>query len=186
MGLLDGAANPAGAAAGGLQAVLGGIQALTSGVKQKNQNLLNYANGYNLNPSISDLYNKALANYSPNDYQSKSYLNDTNTIGTNLQTGIDASQTRQGGIGSLTSMVASADDQDAKAASRAEGVGRQTFNQLQGATSMKAADDKYKYELKYNLLAAQAAAAAKQKSQGLQNLYGGLSSVAVSSMKDTS
>jgi hypothetical protein len=165
----------AGAVSSGLQ-FLGGLgQALFSGVKKKERALERHANSYQKNESVMDYYNKALAKYNPNAYASQSYQNDTNQIQRNLQSGISASQDRRGGLSTITGLVQGANDSSAKAASRAEGAQAQNLSQLGGATQMKAAEDTKKFDMQYNLLAMKAGAAAKQKSQGLQNMFGGLS-----------
>lgn len=162
----------------GLQ-FLGGLgQTLFSGVKKANKNLENQVNSYQKNDSIMDYYNKSLNQYSANAYDSQGYQNDTNKIQRNLASGIGATQDRRGGLASIAGLVQGANDADANAAQRAEGVQRQNLHMLGNATRMKAAEDFKPFEMKYNLLAAKAGAAAKTKSQGLQNMFGGLSSAA--------
>jgi hypothetical protein len=43
---------------------------------------------------------------------------------------------------------------------------------------MKTQEQKYPFEMKYNLLAAKAGQAARTKNMGLQNIFGGLSDIA--------
>ena len=171
---------PLGAITGGLQALGGLVQTFTSGVKKKEKALEALADSYKPNEGIVDYYNKALAKYDPNPYTSQSYLNDTNKIQRNLGTGLAASQDRRGGLGTLSTLVQGANDAGANAASRAENQQNQALSQLGNAARVKAQEDFKPFEMKYNLLAAQAGAAAKQKAQGLQNFYGGLASMAAS------
>ena len=155
---------------------LGGVaQTLFSGVKKANRNLERHANSYKPNESIMDYYNKALSRYDSNAYNSAGFKNDTNQIGRNLTTGINASQDRRGGLATISGLVQGANDAGAKAAARAEGQQAQQLSQLGQATQMKAAEDKVPFEMKYNLLAAKAGQAAKTKNMGLQNIFGGLS-----------
>lgn len=161
-----------------LSVVGGAIQHFTSGAKKKENALENYANTYQPNSSIMDYYNKALNNYSANPYTSAAYQNQTNQINRNLQGGIAASSDRRGGLSTLTGLVQGADDAEAKAGINAEATNRANLGLLGRATGMKSAEDFKPFQMKYNLLAAKAGAAAKQKSMGLQNMFGGLSSAA--------
>lgn len=167
-----------GTIAGGLQAAGGLVQAFTSGVKKKEKALENFANSYQKNDSIMDYYNKSLNAYSANAYDSAGYQNDTNKIQRNLASGIGATADKRGGLATIAGLVQGANDADANAAQRAEAAQRQNLNMLGGATRMKAVEDYKPFEMKYNLLAAKAGAAAKQKQQGLQNFYGGLNAMA--------
>ena len=168
--------NPVSAVSSGLQ-FLGGLgQTLFSGVKKANRNLENFSKTYTPNQSISDYYNKAMANYNPNPYNSLSYQNAANKVQGNLATGISASQDRRGGLGSIGSLVNNANQADANAAASADAAGRANLNILGQAAGMKTREDKVPFDLQYNLLAMKAGAAAKTKSDGLQNMFGGLSS----------
>lgn len=172
-----------GAITGGLQALGGLAQFAFSGVKKANRRLEKFVNSYKPNASILDYYNKALNNYSANPYTSQSYQNQTNRIGRNLATGISASQDRRGGLANISALVQGSNDAEARAASQAEAAQRQNLGVLGGATRMKAQEDFKPFEMKYNLLAAKAGAAATQKRQGLQNMFGGFSNAAASGLK---
>jgi len=159
-----------------LQTVGGLLQTAFSGVKKANKNLENFANTYKPNESIMDFYSKALSKYSPNAYNSASYRQQTNNIGRNLSTGINAAQTRRGGLATISGLVQGANDASGRAVAQAEQQQNQDLAQLGTATNMKAAEDKIPFQIKYNLLSAKAGQAAKMKNNGLQNIFGGLSS----------
>jgi hypothetical protein len=169
---------------GGLQTLGGIAQVAFSGVKKANKNLEAHANSYKPNESIADYYNKSLAKYNPNPYNSLSYQNATNKIQGNLATGISTSQDRRGGLATIGSLVSGANSANANAAAAAEAQSGADLNRLGQAAGMKTREDKVPFDLKYNLLAAKAAAAAKTKSDGLQNIFGGLSTVASGGLFD--
>ena len=176
MGLDIGEINPVSAISSGLQLIGGLGQTLFSGVKKANRKLENFANTYKPNESISDFYNKSLAQYNANPYNSLAYQNATNKVQGNLATGISASQDRRGGLASISSLVNNANQADANAAANAEAASSRDLNRLGQAAGMKTREDKVPFDLKYNLLAMKAAAAAQTKRDGLQNMFGGLSS----------
>jgi hypothetical protein len=159
----------------GLQTLAGIGQTLFSGEKKANKKLEKFANSYKPNESIMDLYNKALSRYDTNAYNSAGYRQQTNNINRNLVTGINASQTRRGGLSTISGLVQGANDASGRAVVQAEQQQAQQLGQLAQATGMKAAEDKVPFELKYNLLAAKAGQAARTKNMGLQNIFGGLS-----------
>jgi hypothetical protein len=159
------------------QTVLGIGQSLFSGKGRAERNLEKLAGSYKPNQSILDYYNQALAKYNPNAYNSQAYQNRANINQRNLTTGINAAQDRRGGIGALGGLVQGADDANAKAASEAESEQRANLSQLGQATGMKAEEDFKPFSMKYNLLAAKAGGANANLSAGVQNIYGGLSSL---------
>lgn len=168
--------NPVSAISSGLQ-TLGGLgQVLFSGVKKANSNLENFSKTYTPNQSIGDYYNKALANYNANPYNSLSYKNAMNNNAGSMATGLNSAQDQRGGLASIGSLVNGNNQSNAAAAASAESQNRANINVLGQATGMKAREDKVPFDLTYNLLAQKAAAAAKTKSDGLQNMFGGLSS----------
>lgn len=160
--------------------VLGGVaQSIFSGAKKKEKDLEKFANSYTPNASIMDFYNKSLARYSANPYESQSYQRQQNLINRNLTTALNSSQTRRGGLGSLSTLVQGANDASSKAASQAIGEQGQILNQLGGATRMKAAEDTRKYDMLYNLKAMKAGQAAQTQNMGYKNIFGGLSNASM-------
>lgn len=170
--------NPFGAVAGTLQ-TLGGVgQAFTSGVKKKEHALEAFNDSYSPNQSILDYYQKAYNKYDPNAYNSAGYRQGQQNINNNLATGISATQDRRSGVGAISNLVANANRASLGNVVNAERLQNQNLAQLGHATGMKANEDRGIFERKYNLLAMKAAAAAKQKNDGLQNIFGGLSNIA--------
>jgi hypothetical protein len=127
---------------------------------------------------IMDYYNKALARYNPNAYQSTYYQQMQNQINRGLATGLGASQTRRGGLMALPGLVQGSMDQQARAAAQAEQIAGQDLSRLAGAAQMSAADRRRVEEAKTNLLLQKWAQKAKLMNQGLQNIYGAGSTAA--------
>lgn len=127
---------------------------------------------------ILDYYNKALARYSPNAYQSAYYQQMQNQIQRGLATGLGASQTRRGGLMALPGLVQGSLDQQARAAGQAEQMQAQALGQLGGAAQVRAAEIRRPQEANINLLLSKAAQKATLLNQGLQNIYGGASTAA--------
>lgn len=168
--------------AAGLKALGGLAQSIFSGRKRKERELEKYAETWKPSQSILDYYNQAYARYNPNAYQSKMYQEQQNQIQRNLATGIGASQERRGGLANIAALTQGASDSSRRAATAAEQMQGQQLSQLGSAAQQKAAQDRYGYELKYNLLAQKAGQAARTQNMGLQNLYGGLADLATVGM----
>ena len=158
------------------QFVGGAAQLLFSGKRRKEKDLENYANSYQPNASILDVYNKAYNRYSTNPYQSQFYQNAQNQIQRNLATGISSTGDRRGGLATIGALTQGADDANAKAGVTAENMQGQQLGQLEQATRMKAAEDTKKYDMIYNLKALKAGAANQQQAAGEQNMFGALGS----------
>lgn len=167
--------NPISLIPAGLQALGGIAQAAFSGQKRKTKDLMDYANSYTPNSSIQQYYNDAMNNYDPNAYNSAGYRNQTNLNARNLATGVDATQTRRGGLGAIGGLVQGANDANAQATAAAQSRQSQQLNQLGQATTMKAAEDAKKFNMIYNIKAQRAAAATATQNMGLKNVFGGLS-----------
>lgn len=163
----------------GVQALGGLAQTIFSGRKKKERDLENYANSYTPNSSIMDYYNKSLARYNANPYQSQSYQNQTNLINRNLATGINATQDRRGGLSTISGLVQGANDASAKAGAMAENQQAQALGQLGTASGMKAREDAKKFDMLYNLKAMKAGQAAQTQNMGYKNIFGGLSNASM-------
>lgn len=146
--------------------------------EQSENKLEEQANSFQPNASILDYYNKALAKYSPNPYQTASYSQQSNEINRNLATGLNAASNKRLGLGAIGGLVQQANDASARAAGNAEASNRQDLSQLAQAAGMKTNEQQKKFDLMYNLTAAKAGAYAQTQNTGLQNLYGGLSNAA--------
>jgi hypothetical protein len=163
-----------------ISAGLGLYQAISGGVKahKAEKDLEAQAKGFQPNQSILDYYNKALAKYNPNPYQTASYQQQKNQIGSNLATGLNAAQNRRGGLGAIGGLVNQANQASAQAAGNAENQNRSELSQLGNAAGAKTGEQQKKFDLMYNLTAAKAGAGASQENTGISNLYGGLSNAA--------
>jgi len=171
---------PIGAA---IQAGLGLYQTIAGGIRaKKSEKALSKMQSptYDLNPSITDYYQKALARYNPNAYQSAGYRQGQQNIGSNLAAGITASQDRRGGLANVSNLVAQSNRASLSNVANAENQQAQALGQLGSAAGMKAGDDRMAFninkvqpfERKYNLLAAKASGGNKVMGAGLSNIFG--------------
>lgn len=155
-------------------------QSIAGGIKAKNaeKKLEGQVNAFQPNQSIMDYYNKRLAAYNPNPYQTLGYQQQKNQIAGNLATGLNSAQNRRLGLGAIGGLVNQANQASAQAAGTAEARNNQELSGLGQAAGMKTAEQQKKFDMLYNLTAMKAGAAASQENTGLQNLYGGLSNAA--------
>lgn len=161
-------------------AVYGIYQSASASAKRKKAEaaLENQVNQEKPDSSILDYYNKALAKYSPNPYQSISYNQQNNQIQRNLATGLNNAQDRRLGLGALGGLVQQANDSSAKAAANADAQGRQDLSVLGGAAQRLSSEKKRLFDMKYNLQAAKAGAYASTQNTGMRNIFNGLSNAA--------
>ena len=111
--------------------------------------------------------------------------------GRGLATGISALQDRRS-TGNVAGLVEGEQDSLGKAGVQAEGLQRQAMSQYGQATNMKAADDKYAFDVnqeapferKYSLLAAKASGGNQMVNAGLSNISQGLQSYSQSKQED--
>lgn len=169
-------AFPLGAAiqgvAGLAQSIIGGI-----GAHKAQRQLEKLVSSYKPNASIMDFYNKALNKYNVNPYTSQSYQYQTNQAQRGLATGINALQDRRSVLAGLPSLIQQQQDLSSRAAAQAEGESSRNLAQLGQATQMKAAEEKYPFQLKYGLLASKAGGQNQLLNAGLQNIFGAASSL---------
>ncbi len=163
---------------GGAQMLGGVLQTVFSGKKKAERNLERLANSYQKNPSIMDYYTKSLNNYNANPYSSASYQQATKEAQRGQSAGINALGDRRSVLSGLPQLVTATNSASLRAASNAERERQGQLNTLGRATEMKAREDKYPFELKYNMLAQKAAGANAQKSAGWRNIFGGLGTAA--------
>lgn len=148
---------------------------------QKNKaeaDLEKQAKEFQPNSSIMDFYNKALAKYNANPYQSAGYQQQNNQIQRNLATGISAASNRRLGLGAIAGQVQQANDASARAVGNAEMQQGQDLARLGQAGAMKTAEQQKKFDMLYNLSAQKAGAYAQTQNSGMQNVFNGLSSAA--------
>jgi len=87
-------------------------------------------------------------------------------------------QSRRSAVAGLPYVLRAANDATLNTEVAAEGEKDSRFAQLGGITGAKAQEEKYPFELKYNLQSLKAGAGAAGVNAGLSNMYGGLSSAA--------
>ena len=173
-----------------LQGVTGLIQSISGGSKAKKaqselENLKTPT--YNSNKGIMDYYNTAMQRYNVNPYQSQQYQYGQQQSNRNLSAGIGALQDRRSAVGGISRLAAGANDAALRNGMAAEQEQNQRFGQLGSATGMKAQDDMTRfqyndvapYEKQYNLLSMKAGAANQMQNAGMQNMFGGLSSLSM-------
>jgi hypothetical protein len=156
-----------------VMAVASGVQAVSAASKRKKAEkaLEKQADSYKPNESIMDYYNKALSKYDPNPYNSLGYKQQTNQNLRNLTTGINAAQNRRIGVGAVSGLVQATNDANSRAAAQAEQQQAQALGQLGQAAGMKTQEERYPFEMRYNLLAAKAGQAAQRQNMATQNAF---------------
>lgn len=171
---------PAGLIPGAIQGIIGGIQAISGGNRAKNaqRQMEKMINNYAGGQSIMDYYTKALNKYNMNPYNSAMYQLQSENARAGTAQGINNLQDRKSALAGIAPLIQNQNDNLLKAAATAEGQQAQALGQLGQATAMKDREDKYKFEAKYNLLGAKAGGGANIMNAGIQNLYGGVGSIA--------
>lgn len=161
------------------QGVLGiGESIINAGKAHRAQRQLEtMIDNYQPNQSIMDYYNKALSRYNSNPYTSSLYNQQKENIARSTAQGIAALGDRRSALAGIPALVQNQNDSMLKAAAAAEGQQGQQLSQLGQATAAKAAEDKYKFEGKYNLLSMKAGAANQGVNAGIQNIFGGLNGI---------
>lgn len=147
---------------------------------------------YNQNKSIMDFYNKALQRYNVNPYQSQQYQNAIQMGNRSTAAGLNALQSRGSAVAGVGRLASLQNEQALKAGAMAENEQSRRFNQLEGATQLKAGEDRAAFqqneiapfEKKYNLLSMKAGAANQTANAGISNMFGGLSSIQQMAMLD--
>lgn len=114
------------------------------------------ANSQKPNASITDYYSKALQRYNQDPYQSAMYKNAKQQSQQNLATGINALQDRRSAVAGISNLVAGQNEAMRRAGVTAEGMKDANLNRLGQAAGIKTQEDRYPFELKYNLLGMEA------------------------------
>lgn len=176
------------AGAGALQSVFGFI-----GAKKAQKQLNNLASpAYTPSKSITDYYSQALNRYNANPYNSTLYNTQRQNAERGTNQGLSALQDRRSGLMGISGLIQGQNDAMLRAGAMAEDRKSQEFSQLGQAAGMKAGEDRQAfninqlmpYERKYNLLSQKAAGSAATANAGLQNVFGGISSMGQASMLD--
>ncbi len=129
------------------------------------------------NESITDYYQKALQRYNQDPYQSQLYKNAQQTSQQNLATGINALQDRRSAVAGVSNLVAGQNEAMRRAAVTAEGMKDQNLNRLGQASGIKTQEDRYPFELQYNLLGMQAGGYNQAANAGYQGALNAAGSV---------
>lgn len=173
----------------GVQALTGLGQNLFSGRKKKERELEQYAKQSPLareSKSINDYYQQAMNRYKENPYQSQQYQVGARNVQRATAQGLGALQDRRSALGGISRLAQGQADALANLGANAEAQRNARFSQLGGAAQMKAAQDKYLFDINqmtpYNRMLAlkqmKAQSANARAAAGLQTLAGGLSNAA--------
>jgi hypothetical protein len=175
----------AGAIISGVGALGQGIGALvTAGKRRRAERELEAEVGKMQVPeSITDYYNKALARYSPNAYQSAEYNQQMRNILANQAAGVSALQSRRSALAGLPSITQGTNLASQRAVSAAEQAQRANLAQLGGAASAKAQQENLIRQAKLNLKAQRAAALAGTENVLLGGAMKSLGNAALLGMK---
>lgn len=113
--------------------------------------------------SIMDIYNKNLARYSPNAYQSAEYNQQMRNILANQASSINALQNRRSALAGIPSIMQGTSRAAGDAAARAERAQGENLRQLTGAAGALAQQQNIIRQAEANRLAAKAAAKATKE-----------------------
>lgn len=177
---------------GGVKALTGALQTAFSNKRKKERELERFAQTapkFAGSPELEKYYKQSEQQAMTAPTQSALYKQQMNQIGRQMGMGIGAG----GDVSKLTQIGT---DAAMRAAAGAEQQKEQRFARLGNVMQQKAAEGMRKFQInqmqpfqtKYNLLAAKAAAAARQQEAGLQNITGGASEFmsGISSVKKAS
>lgn len=167
-----------GAGAGVIQSLIGGSQ------ERKAQNALEALQTPTYTPSstIQDYYNKALARYNVNPYDSPLYKMQAQNAERSTGAGITALQGTRNVLGGISNLAQVQNDAMLKAGVTAEQQQAQQLGQLGTAAGAETNEQdkafKYNqlapYEKQYNLLSMKAGGGAQILNAGLSNIFNGL------------
>lgn len=139
---------------------------------------------YNPSAGILDYYNKALAKYNVNPYQTDFYRMQQQQANRGLASGLSALQGRGQALAGVNSLVQGRNDSLLKAGAQAENFSRQDLSRLGQASQLKSGEEKQAFNInemqpfqrKYSLLSMKAAGGANVANAGISNIFGGLQS----------
>ncbi len=134
---------------------------------------------YTANKGILDYYNKSLAKYNVNPYNTDLYRMQEKMSGRNLASGLSSLQSRGQALAGVNDLVSRSNDSMLKAGAEAEGLQRQDLSRLGNAASMKATEENNEFnvnkmqpfERKYNLKAAKAGGGVDVMNSGISNIF---------------
>lgn len=139
---------------------------------------------YSQSPSILDFYQKALAKYNVNPYQTDLYRMQERQANRGMASGLNTLQSRGQALAGVNQLVQARNDSLLKAGVSAEEQQQQNLSRLGQAASMKTAEQAREFDInkmqpferKYNLLAQKAGGGTQIANAGLGNIFGGLQS----------
>lgn len=189
--------DPLSAITGGVQLLTGLGQSLFSG-RRKAERKMNKEIDYTLanipkaqaNKSILDYYNTALARYGVSPTDSAMYKNQMKNIDRNVAAGLQGLQDRRSGLAGTSSLLRAANDASLNANVAAEQRRDRLFGELGQAAQMEDAERKFLFQqnqmlpwetranLKLGMLGQKLQGANQRTNAGMQNIFGGLSTVA--------
>jgi len=165
---------------GGVSIAAGAIQTSSANKKRKaaEAQIEGMADSYKPNQSIMDYYSEALKRYNVNPSDSAFYKRNIGNINRQTAGALGNLQSRRSAVAGTPYILRAANDATLDTEVAAEGMKEGRFGQLGGITGMKAQEEKYPFEMRYNLQSLKAGAGAQGVNAGLSNIYGGLSSAA--------
>ncbi len=177
------------------QAGLGLIQGVGGMIQQKKatKQLENMQSPtYTPNKGIMDYYQKSLAKYNVNPYNTDFYRMQEQQANRGLGSGLAALQGRGQALAGVNSLVQGRNDNLLKAGANAEQMQGQDLNRLGNAAAMKATEDnnafninqQQPFERKYNLKAAKAGGGVDIMNSGISNIFGAGNTLAQKGMLD--
>lgn len=174
------------AGAGIVQSIFGGSRAQKAQRALENLPMPAYAPS----KSITDYYSQALNRYNASPYNSAVYNMQKQNAERATNQGLSALKDRRSALMGLPGLIQNQNDSMLKATAMAEDRKAQEFAQLGQAAGMKAGEDRQAFNInqlmpfqhKVNLLSQKAAGGAATMNAGIQNIFGGLSSIGQMSM----
>ena len=171
----------AGEAAVGGAGIFSLANVLFSGRRKAQRELDDTANAapkYAGSNPISNYYQSALARYGVNPTSSAMYTKQQQDINKNTATGLNTLGDKRSAIAGVGNVVQAADNSSLNANVQAENQQNQRFGQLQGATQMQNADDRFKfqtntldpYQLKLSIASLKAKAANDRYNAGIKGI----------------
>lgn len=176
------------AGAGLVQSLFGGSRARKAQRELEGMKMQTYTP----NKAITDYYSQALNRYNTDPYSSTLYSMQKQNAERATTQGLSALTDRRSALAGLPGLIQNETDSKLKAAVTAEGQRDQRFAQLGQAGQAKAAEDMQAfninqmmpYQQKANLLGQKAAGGAATMNAGLQNVFGGLSTMGQMKFQD--
>ena len=170
-----------------IQAGLGIAQGISGFIQQRKANKAlekMQSPTYTQNKGILDYYNKSLAKYNVNPYNTDLYRMQEQQANRGMASGISALQGRGQALAGVNSLVQGRNDNLLRAGATAEQQQGQDLNRLGQAAGMKAGEDQMAFnvnqqqpfERKYNLLAMKAGGGSQIANAGISNIFAGLQS----------